>query len=96
MCVVLHAGLNNQLQCMQINKTTQNEKRLKTVTPFLKLKSKSIQLQNLTMYVTTHERKAPIDMLSRNKAPKTQQVEHYQHLKKQPVTFYLPPAHTLR
>ena len=40
-----------------------------------------------TMYVTTHKQKAPIDVLSHNKAPKTQQVEHYQHLKKQPVTF---------
>ena len=34
------------------------------------------------IYVTTHERKAPTNILFRSKAPKTHQVEHCQHPRK--------------
>ena len=41
-----------------------------------------------TIYVTMHKRKAPINMLSCSKAPKTQQMEHCQHSRKASVFFF--------
>ena len=39
-------------------------------------------LVNKSIIVTTREQKSPINLLRRSKAPKEQQIEHCQHLRK--------------
>ena len=43
-------------------------------------------VNNSIIYIATHKRNAPINMLSCSKAPNTQQVEHFQHPRK-PAIF---------
>ena len=45
-------------------------------------KSKWVCVNKSIIYVKTHERKAPINKLSRNNTLKTQQVEVFAHLRK--------------
>ena len=86
--VALHAGLNNRLWHMQINETTINDDSRRQWCLFLRWNmNMKIQSQFLTMHVLTKlklksEQKALINMLFRSRAPKTQQVERCQHLKK--------------
>ena len=76
MTVVLHPEMNDQSRHVQMNKTARNQKNLRKLhrqeNSVASLEHAHINLA--IIYVTTHEQKAPINMLSHNKTPKIQQV----------------------
>ena len=77
MTVVLHPEMNDQSRHVQINETVRNQKNLRKLhrheNPVASLEHAHVNLS--IIHVTTHEQKAPINMLSHNKTPKIQQVE---------------------
>ena len=76
--VVLHARLNDHLRWVQINKV---RKKPKTVTPFPKW-NKPVARSDYDIRDNAMSEKHQSNMLSCSKAPKSQQVEHWKHLKK--------------
>ena len=77
MTVVLRPEMNDQSRHVQINETVRNQENLRKLhrheNPVASLEHTHVNLS--IIYVTTHEQKAPINMLSHNKTPKIQQVE---------------------
>ena len=91
MSVVVHAGLNNWLQHIQINKIIETKKTEDSDVFFPK---RNIDIKNPVpsldhapvdksiKSLTTHKQKAPIYKLSLNKAPNTQPVAGSKHKRK--------------
>ena len=80
MPVVLRPGLNDQSRHEQINKTERNEAKHKHGNSFASLQCK--RFGKSIIHITMHKQKALINLLSRSKAPKTQQNADYKYKRK--------------